>query len=73
MDNLFAPNFPDIDTVEENGPQRWFFEVDGEIPMELCDSVRHFFFPCINRTVPRDSFSPYNLSSVVMGACPRHL
>jgi len=52
--------FPDITTVEDNGPQGWFFEVDGHIPLALHDSVKDFVFPCINRPVTRDSLSPYN-------------
>ena len=38
-----APHFPNIDSVEENGPVGWFFEIDGEIPVELHDSVKDFF------------------------------
>ena len=56
--------FPDITTVEDNGPQGWFFEIDGHIPLALHDSVKDFVFPCINRPVSRDSLSPYNRSLV---------
>ena len=55
-----APHFPNIDSVEENGPVGWFFEIDGEIPVELHDSVKDFVFPCINRPVTKDSLSPRN-------------
>jgi hypothetical protein len=65
LDNPSTPDFPNIDTVEENGPQRWFFKIYGEIPLELHDSVNDFFvFFCISRPVPRDCLSPYNLSLV---------
>ena len=40
------------------------FKIDGQIYLERHDSVKDFVFPCINRTVPRDSLSPYNLSLV---------
>ena len=55
-----APHFPNIDSVEENGPVGWFFEIDGEIPVELHDSLKDFVFPCINRPVTRDSLIPRN-------------
>ena len=29
LDNTFALNFPEIATFETNGPQEWFFEIDG--------------------------------------------
>ena len=60
-------------TVEENGPQGWFFKIDGEIPVELHDSVKEFVFPCINRPAPRDSLSPYNLSLAEGGVSTEHL
>ena len=55
-----APHFPNIDSVEENGPVGWFFEIDGEMPVELDDSVKDFVLPCINIPVSRDSLSPRN-------------
>jgi hypothetical protein len=64
LDNCSAPDFPSIHTFEENGLHGWLFEIDGEIPLELHDSVAKFVFSCIYRPVPRDSMSPYNLSLV---------
>jgi hypothetical protein len=64
LNDPFASNFPNIASVEENGPVGWFFEIDGEIPVELHDTVKDFVFPCINRSVSRDSLSPRNRSLV---------
>ena len=43
LDNLSAPYFPYIASAEENGPQGWFFKIDG-IPIEIHDPVKDFVF-----------------------------
>ena len=67
LDKPCAPNFPKIYTFEENEPQGWFSKLKGKCYWNFIDSIKNFVLPCINRPVPRDSLSPYNLSLVEDG------
>ena len=64
MDNQCDPNLTDIAIVKDNIPQGWVFKIDGEIPVELHESVKDFVFPGFDRPEPRDSLRPYNISLV---------
>ena len=44
LDYPSKPNLPDITSIEENGPQGLFFEIDGKIPRELHDSGKGLCF-----------------------------
>ena len=46
--------------VEENAPQGWFFEIDGEIPVELHGSIKDFVCLCINKPVSGSHRVPIN-------------
>ena len=48
----------------------FFFEIDIQIPIEFYDSVKDFVFSRVNRLVPRDLLSPYNLFLAEDGFIP---
>ena len=51
-----------------NEQQGWFFEIEGEIPLKIRNSVKDFVFLCISRPVPWESQSFYNICLVEDGS-----
>ena len=62
LDNTCALDFPTLPLLRRIDRKDVFFLIDGEIPLELHDSVKDFVCPCINRPVTKDYLIPHDIS-----------